>query len=208
MEWREKHYFISTDKSLLEVDRIHAFLSNKAYWCLSIPKTVILSAINNSLCFGVFDNHDGNLLQIGFARIVTDKATFAWLCDVYVEETYREQGLATWLMKCVMNHPELQNLRRICLATKDAHGLYQKFGFEVTTTPGNWMEIKDNDLYKKKAAKQEISSAISDAIAYGIDVSMIESNLQISPQERLERHESAFELAKELRQAGEQLSKT
>ena len=88
-------------------------------------------------------------MQIGFARIVTDEATFAWISDVYVEEEHRKKGLSKWLMECLMTHPSLKNLRRICLATKDAHTLYQRFGFEITTTPRYWMEIKDNDIYTK-----------------------------------------------------------
>ena len=142
-------FFVSTDPAQLDIDSIHAFLSKEAYWCLGIPKEKVRAAIENSLCFGLYS---GEKKQIGFARVVTDKSTFAWICDVYVEEKYRGQGLAEWLMKSVMEHSSLQNLRRICLATKDAHALYEKLGFKLTESPGNWMEIKDNDIYRKSTA--------------------------------------------------------
>ncbi|MES2769233.1 MAG: GNAT family N-acetyltransferase [Bdellovibrionota bacterium] len=147
--WEKENFLISTDKIFLQVDRIHKFLANDAYWSQGIPKAVVVKSIENSFCFGLYDISAGDKEQIGYARIVTDYASFAWLCDVYVEPSHRNKGLSKWLMTCVMSHPDLQNLRRICLATKDAHELYKKFGFEVTKSPENWMEIKDNDLYKK-----------------------------------------------------------
>ncbi len=119
----------------------------EAYWCLGIPKNILAKAIGASLCFGVYDEKTG--FQIGFARIVTDKATFAWLCDVYIEPDFRRKGLSKWLMEVMKLHSDLQNLRRFCLTTKDAHGLYEGFGFQVTKTPTYWMEIKDNEIYKK-----------------------------------------------------------
>lgn len=149
ISWEKDQYLISTDKSLLQIDRIHKFLSTEAYWCLDIPKKIVEASISSSLCFGLYDTKASIQEQIGYARIISDGATFAWLCDVYVENNYRGNGLSKWLMECVFSHPDLQNLRRICLATKDAHELYKKFGFKVTETPQNWMEIKDNDLYRK-----------------------------------------------------------
>ncbi len=147
--WEKESFLISTDKAFLQIDKIHKFLTNEAYWSQDIPKTVVVKSIENSFCFGLYDISAADKEQIGYARIVTDYASFAWLCDVYVEHSHRNKGLSKWLMTCVMSHPDLQNLRRICLATKDAHELYKKFGFEVTKSPENWMEIKDNDLYKK-----------------------------------------------------------
>jgi GNAT superfamily N-acetyltransferase len=177
MEWKQKDYLISTNSDLLQIEQIHAYLSTQAYWCLGIPKEILKKAIEGSLCFGVYRNTECHHLQIGFARIVTDRATFAWLCDVYIENEHRGRGLSKWLMECIASHPDLKNLRRFCLATKDAHGLYEKFGFQVTQTPGNWMEIKDNDLYKKMAA-----------------------NIPA-----IEAHENARELLIDLRNAGEEL---
>jgi len=147
--WQKPNYIISTHLSLLQIPRIHGFLSKEAYWCLNIPLTVVENAIKNSLCFGVYHQTDNGLTQVGFARIVTDHATFAWLCDVYIETQFRGQGLSKWLVECVLSHPALKGLRRICLATKDAHSLYKKYGFAVTQTPENWMEIKNNDIYAK-----------------------------------------------------------
>jgi GNAT superfamily N-acetyltransferase len=149
VSWQKNNFVISTDKSILQIHRIHRFLSEEAYWCLGIPEKVVRKAIDGSLCFGLYDDSKENKPQVGFARIVTDQATFAWVCDVYIENEYRGQGLSKWLVECFLKHPELQSLRRICLATKDAHTLYEKFGFEVTQTPANWLEIKDNEIYIK-----------------------------------------------------------
>lgn len=143
-----KGFSISTDKSKLQRERVHRFLSKEAYWCTEIPMDVVNAAIDHSLCFGLYSEADG--AQIGFARVVTDYATFAWICDVYVENEFRDRGLATWLIESVMKHSALQGLRRICLTTKDAHGLYSKHGFEVTKTPASWMEIKDPEIYKRR----------------------------------------------------------
>ena len=114
LSWTKEHYLVSTDKSLLQVLRIHNFLSTKGYWCLDIPKEIVEKSIENSLCFGLYNTSDSNL-QIGYARIVSDRATFAWLCDVYIEEENRGHGLSKWLMDCVISHPYLKNLRRIWL---------------------------------------------------------------------------------------------
>ncbi|MES2801772.1 MAG: GNAT family N-acetyltransferase [Bdellovibrionota bacterium] len=143
--WKKDNFLISTDKSLLQIPKIHNFLSVDSYWSPGIPIEIVTRAIENSLCLGVYNE---NKEQVGFARIVTDYAGFAWVCDIYIENNFRKLGLSKWLMSCVMAHPDLQNMRRICLATKDAHELYKKFGFEVTKTPQNWLEIKNNDIYK------------------------------------------------------------
>lgn len=134
---------VSSDPSLLQFDRIHRFLSEEAYWSLGIPREVVEKASRASLCFGVYDEG----VQIAYARVVTDSATFAWLCDVYVERGYRGRGVSRLLMDSLVAHPALQGLRRICLATKDGHWLYEKYGFTVTQTPQNWMEIKNNQIY-------------------------------------------------------------
>ena len=148
-----KGFRVSSDPADLQFERVHNFLSKHAYWCLEIPASTLKKALAGSLCFGLYEDKPGGS-QAGFARVVTDGATFAWLCDVYVEEEFRGKGLATGLIECVVAHPQLKGLRRFLLATKDAHGLYKKFGFQVTATPNYWMEIKDNELYQKQAGTE------------------------------------------------------
>jgi GNAT superfamily N-acetyltransferase len=143
-EYRKQNYLISDDSSRLDLDAIHDFLSH-AYWCEGISKQLVERAIAHSLCFGVYDNQK----QIGFARVVTDRTTFGYLCDVYILEDYRGRGLAKWLMECVMVHPDLQGLRRTMLATKDAHKLYATLGFAAPKLPDRLMEILQKDIYKK-----------------------------------------------------------
>jgi GNAT superfamily N-acetyltransferase len=143
-EWRKDGFLVTTDRKSFQIDRVHRFLSAEAYWCLGIPKRTVEKAMEGSLCFGLFTSNGD---QIGLARVITDYATFAWICDVYVEKDYRGKGLSKWMIDCLMNHPDMAGLRRVCLATRDAHELYSRFGFQVTKTPGYWMEIKDNDLY-------------------------------------------------------------
>ncbi len=133
---------VTTDPSKLDVAAIHVYLS-RAYWSEGIPRKIVERAIANSLCFGLFSGTK----QIGLARVVTDRATYAYLCDVYVLEEFRGKGLGVWLMECVMKHPDLQRLRRFSLATRDAHGLYRKFGFAELTKPQSQMEITKPDIY-------------------------------------------------------------
>ena len=121
---------------------IHGYLS-RAYWSEGIPRDIVEKAIANSLCFGLF--HGEN--QIGLARVVTDRATYAYLCDVYVLEEFRGKGFGVWLMECVMSHPDLQGLRRFSLATRDAHGLYEKFGFAELKKPESQMETVHHGIY-------------------------------------------------------------
>ncbi len=151
--WRKSAFFITTDKKQLQLSRIHRFLSQEAYWCLGIPSSVVARSIENSICFGLYDQDKNAIRQIGYARLVTDQSTFAWLCDIYIEQPYRGRGLSKWLMECIMSSRYVQGLRRICLATKDGHSLYEKYGFKVTDTPANWMEIKYYDVYKKLNAE-------------------------------------------------------
>ena len=135
-------YEISTDPARLDVDAIHAFLT-RSYWSPGIPRATVARAIANSLCFGVFWQGQ----QVGFARMVTDKTTFAYLCDVYVLEAHRGHGVSKQLMKHVMEHPDLQGLRRMMLATRDAHGLYTQYGFTSLSAPDRIMEIVRPDIY-------------------------------------------------------------
>jgi GNAT superfamily N-acetyltransferase len=143
VEERRDNFLISTDPSRLDVRAIHAYL-DRSYWAAGIPMDVLERAIRGSLCFGLYDGDR----QIGFARTVTDRATFAYLADVYVLESYRGQGLAKWMMRVIMAHPDLQGLRRFALATKDAHGLYAQFGFAPLARPDRHMEIVRPDVYR------------------------------------------------------------
>ena len=135
-------YEITSDVSRFDVDAIHAFLA-QTYWSPGIPRRVVDRAISNSLCFGVLFGDE----QVGFARVVTDRATFAYLADVYVLEAHRGKGIARRLMHEVMHHPDLQGLRRILLATRDAHGLYSKYGFRPLAAPDRLMEIHNPNAY-------------------------------------------------------------
>ena len=135
-ENRRGHFLISTDPALLQVDVIHNFLSNTSYWAHGRPLKVVKTSIENSLCFGVYA--DGK--QVGFARIVTDYATFAWLCDVFILPEQRGHGLGKWLVDCVVAHPAMAALKRMVLATQDAHELYRRYGdFETLPNPEYWM---------------------------------------------------------------------
>src|SRR6478609_11211049 len=135
-EWKQNEFVVATDPAKLDVAAIHAFLT-RAYWSEQIPQEVIERAVRNSLCFGLFD---GNA-QVGLARVVTDYATFAYLCDVYVLEEHRGHGLGKRLMRELMSHPALTGARRAMLATRDAHGLYAGFGFQEAGAAKNLMEI-------------------------------------------------------------------
>ena len=132
-----KGFSISTDNNLLDLGLIHHYLDKDSYWANGIPFDKLERSIKNSLCFGVY--FEGK--QIGFARVVTDKATFGYLADVFILPEFRKQGLSKWLVQTIMNHPDLQGLRRWSLATVDAHGLYAQFGFTEITNPERWMQI-------------------------------------------------------------------
>jgi len=133
-----EEFIFTTDKTILQIDVIHNFLKN-SYWAKNIPYEVVKKSIENSMCFGVYHNN----MQIGFARVVTDSATFAYLADVFILENYRRKGLSKQLMKYIVEYPELQKLRTWILKTKDAHGLYKQFGFASPKFPGKVMEFSD-----------------------------------------------------------------
>lgn len=143
-EWHLEGFTISTDTARLDLDAIHGFLQG-SYWSQGIPRQVVARSIEASLNFGLFEGSR----QAGFARVVSDYATFAWLGDVFVLERYRGRGLSKWLMECVMAHPALQGLRRFMLATRDAHGLYAQFGFAPPANPATIMQILDLDIYHR-----------------------------------------------------------
>ena len=127
---------ISTDRSRLDIAYIHRYLSEECYWSIGRRREIVEKSIANSLCFGVYDGDR----QMGFARVVTDYATFAWLCDVFIDAAYRERGLGKQLVETVVAHPELQGLRNFILATRDAHELYRQYGgFEALAAPDRWM---------------------------------------------------------------------
>ncbi len=124
VEYERDGYLISTDKARLDVGLIHEFLSQSSYWAKGRPLEIVQRSIEYSLCFGVYKGAQ----QVGFARVVTDRATFAWLCDLFIVEAHRGQGLGKWLVACILAHPDLQTLRGFLLATRDAHELYRRYG--------------------------------------------------------------------------------
>jgi GNAT superfamily N-acetyltransferase len=145
-EWHNGEFSISTDGDRLQIDRIHQFLTKESYWAKERTRRQTETAIENSLCFGVYESEKGENL-IGFARVVSDFATFAYVGDVYITEEFRGRGLSKWLMDVIVNHPNLQNLRRWVLATRDAHALYEKFGFAALRFPERWMEKTAPNAY-------------------------------------------------------------
>ena len=140
-------YEISTDQDRLNVELIFRFLSEESYWCPGIPRSVVERSINNSMCFGVYQGE----AQVGFARVVTDKATFALVADVFILEAHRGKALSKWLMHEVMEHPDLQGLRRVLLLTSDAHSLYAQFGFTEIGNAQRFMEVLHPDVYGRNA---------------------------------------------------------
>lgn len=137
MEWVEGTRTLTTDPAALDRHLTYTFLSEEAFWSLRMPRDVFDTAIDNALCFTLLV--DGT--QVGFARVITDHATFAYLADVFVLEPFRDQGLSKWMMEKLLEHPDLQNLRRILLATLDTHGLYEQYGFKPLPNPEWFMEL-------------------------------------------------------------------
>jgi GNAT superfamily N-acetyltransferase len=143
VESRRAESVISTDRTRLDVDAIHGFLTN-CYWAKGIPREVVARSIEQSLCFGVYD---GSGAQVGFARVISDFATIAYVGDVFVLDTHRGRGLGKWLMESITHHPALLNLRRWILTTRDAHGLYAQVGFRPVQSPERFMELHQPDVY-------------------------------------------------------------
>jgi GNAT superfamily N-acetyltransferase len=139
-------YSISSDARDFDIDAIHGYLT-QSYWSPGIPRSVVERAIANSLCFGVFKGSR----QVGFARVVTDRATFAYLADVFILDAHRGKGLSKWLMQVILAHGDLQGLRRFLLGTRDAHELYRRFGFRELANPSRMMEIHAADVYRTNA---------------------------------------------------------
>lgn len=138
-------YSITTDRARMDIDAIHAYLT-MSYWAEGIPRDVVAKSIEGALCFGVFHGRS----QVGFARMVTDHATFAYLADVYILEPHRGRGLSKWLMETIFEYPSLRGLRRFSLVTRDAHGLYRKYGFTELAAPERHMEMLRRDVYRKE----------------------------------------------------------
>ena len=142
MEWTREEFTVSDEAARLDRDVIERFLTG-SYWAKNIPRATLDKSLRNSLCFALLEGER----QIGFARVVSDRATIAYLADVFVLPEFRGRGLATWLLTCVLEHPELQGLRRWVLATRDAHGLYRKLGFTPLKRPDIFMERHDPNVY-------------------------------------------------------------
>lgn len=136
-------YLFSADKSRLQPEAIHHYLSKESYWAQNIPIELVKKTIEGSVCFGIFQNAQ----QIGFARVITDHASFGYLADVYILEDHRKQGLSKELMKFIMAYPAFEKFRRFMLATRDAHGLYKQFGFKPLGEPDRFMELKPFETY-------------------------------------------------------------
>lgn len=141
---RKNEFTISTNKCKIDVDYVHEFLSN-SYWSPGVPLKTVKRAMENSLCFGVYNNNK----QVGYARIITDHATFAYMADVFIDEKFRGKGLGKWLVEVIMTHPGLQGLRRIMLATKDAHKLYEQCGFTSINNPERYMVYNPTGIKTK-----------------------------------------------------------
>ena len=141
-EWTRDDYIVSTDRRRLEIDLVHDYLST-SYWAAGMPRAVLERAIENSLTFGIY--HGSR--QVGFARAITDLATYAYLSDVFIIESHRGRGLSKWLMECVLEHPDLQRLRRFALFTRDAQGLYERYGFGPPRGKSTYMERWEPDVY-------------------------------------------------------------
>jgi GNAT superfamily N-acetyltransferase len=142
MEWRREGFVISTDRDRLDRTAIHAFLAD-TYWARDIPRSVVDRSIENSMTFGLFAGDR----QVGFARVITDRATFAYVADVFIVPSHRGRGLAQWLMEVIRAHPDLQGLRRWVLLTRDAHQLYRRVGFASVENADRYMEIVDRQVY-------------------------------------------------------------
>lgn len=142
-------YTLSTDKTRLDVELVHHYLSTDSYWALHIPRAIVDKAIAHSMCFGLYHGD----AQVGFARVITDHSTFGYLADVFILSPHRGKGLSKWMMEYIMAHPDLQGLRRFMLATRDAHSLYAQFGFTPIANPEPLMQVHRPDVYAQPATE-------------------------------------------------------
>lgn len=150
IEWLRGRYRVSTDPDRLDIAGTTAFLA-ETYWATGIGEPVVRRSVQNSISFGVYDDDR----QVGFARVVTDRATFAWVGDVFIDESHRGRGLGLWLMRCVLDHPDLQELRRWLLASTSARDLYARLGFKALAGPERFMEIVDRDVHRRQREREE-----------------------------------------------------
>jgi GNAT superfamily N-acetyltransferase len=150
IEERRGEFLLSTDRDRLDLAVIHGFLT-ASYWAKGIPREVVARSIQNSLCFGVYKHAQ----QVGFARVISDFATYAYIGDVFVLEAFRGHGLGKWMMEAIIQHSQLQGLRRWTLATRDAHPLYAQFGFTPLKKPENFMELHDPNVYRQASLSGE-----------------------------------------------------
>lgn len=148
VQWSRGEYAVSCDPAATSLDVVHRYLAHESYWARNIPRSLVATEIANSLCFSLLHLDT----QVGFARVITDRATIAYLGDVFILDEHRGKGLAEWLMECIMSHPDLQGLRRWILLTGDAHGLYEKFGFTAVAAPEKWMEKFNPQAYMRDDA--------------------------------------------------------
>ena len=148
---RRGEFLVTTDPTRLNIEFIHGYLT-RSYWSEGISRDIVERGIANSLCFGVYEGDQ----QVGFARVITDYATFAYLADVFIIESQRGKGLSKFLMECIIRDPRLQGFRRWILGTRDAHGLYAQYGFKSLAKPDRFMEIHNPDVYKKPAVSHDI----------------------------------------------------
>ena len=142
-ELHKDGFTITTDTSRLDIPFVHSFLSNQSNWAKGIPLAIVERSVHHSLCFGVYDGQ----IQVGFARIISDFATIAYLGDVFIAESHRGLNLSKWLMEAILSHPHLQGMRRWILVTADAHGLYEKYGFKKLVNPDSYMELFNPAVY-------------------------------------------------------------
>jgi GNAT superfamily N-acetyltransferase len=144
IEEQKGDFQLSTDPTKLDLKVVHHFLSTDSYWSKGIPYETVQQASEHSLCFGVYHHHD----QVGYARVISDYTSIAYLADVFILPDYRGQGLAKWLTQSIRAHPNLQGLRRWILLTRDAHSLYEQSGWSHIAQPELWMEIHQKDIYR------------------------------------------------------------
>jgi GNAT superfamily N-acetyltransferase len=144
VEYRCGEYLVSTDRALIDIEVVFEVLTN-SYWANGIGREILVRSIENALCFGIYKGRE----QVGFARVISDFATYAYIGDLFIVESHQGRGLGKFLMESILKHPQLQGLRRWSLVTRDAHGLYEKFGFGALKKPENYMEIMNPDVYKR-----------------------------------------------------------